>query len=108
MSYNQSERARMPTEVFYIPCRIESGGFTSERTFEIDDFRGGILVGTAYMDHLRDINKKPLDEDVPGYGESIKGFVRCLKIKDIDENAVLVELPSADVIHVSKDDLVPG
>ena len=100
---------------FYIACMIEHGAFTKERVFEIqlsdkirayDGTGAGRLVGTAHTDHLCDQNKNRLAEDQPGFGNSIKGFVRCRKLRELDEGWVIVEVPSADVIHVSEDALV--
>lgn len=90
---------------FHIACTIERGGFTTERTFEINTHDGKI-IGTAYIEHLCGADKKPLPEDEPQYGEKLDGFVKCRKIRDIDESTVLVEVPSADVVHVSAKDLI--
>jgi hypothetical protein len=65
-------------------------------------------VGTAHSDHLRINEREALDEDTPEYGEPIDGYVCCKKIRDLDEDWVLVEVPSADVIHVAVDSLVPA
>ena len=99
---------------FYIACRIERGAFTNERTFEIElsdriTYRGereGKLVGTAHASHLRTPERKPFTEDEPPYGETVEGFVQCRIIRELPTGWVLVEVPSADVIHVSKDSLV--
>ena len=42
---------------------------------------------------------------LPGYAERLSGFVKCRKVSEIDGETVLVEVPSADVIHVSADSL---
>jgi len=99
---------------YYIQCRIERGAFTNERTFEIDlsdqvrygGEREGQLVGTAHVAHLRKGNQEAITEDDPSYGEVIRGFVRCRLIRDLPAGWVMVEVPSADVIHVSKSALV--
>ncbi|MGH7199025.1 MAG: hypothetical protein ACREJB_00360 [Planctomycetaceae bacterium] len=96
----------MRTE-YLIRCKIERGGFNSERTFEIELPDGCKLVGVAFVEHLLDENKGPLDEDTPGYGEQIEGFVKCRRIRQIDEQKVLIEVPSSDVIHVPNDELLP-
>lgn len=102
---------------YYIACTIEHGAFTNERVFEIalsDKIRtyegeqSGRLVGTAHTEHLLDQGKKPLDEDQPGYGSTIEGFVLCRKLRELSAGWVIVEVPSADVIHVSQDSLVPN
>lgn len=90
---------------FHIACSIERGGFTTERTFEIET-GDGRLVGTAYIEHLCDEHRQPLSEDEPPYGEKIRGFVKCRKIRETNDGKVLVEVPSADVIHVSAEDLI--
>lgn len=99
---------------YYIGCEIERGAFTNERTFEIQlsnqiTYQGdqeGKLVGTAHASHLRTSAKQPLDEDDPRYGETIEGFVQCRVIRELPKERVLVEVPSADVIHVSRDSLI--
>lgn len=99
---------------YYIACQIERGAFTNERTFEIElsdhiTYQGeqaGKLIGTAHASHLRTSERQPLSEDDPLYGETIEGFVQCRIIRELPEEWVLVEVPSADVIHVSKDSLI--
>lgn len=96
----------MPMPVyFHIACTIERGGFTTERTFEIET-EDGKLVGTAYIEHLCDEKKKPLSEGEPPFGEKISGYVKCRKIRNISETKVLVEVPSSDIVHVSAKDLI--
>lgn len=99
----------------YIACKIEQGAFTSERTFEIQlstrmrtssGETSGFLVGTAHQMHLLDSNKQPLDDDEPGYATKVNGFVRCEKIRELSDESVLVEVPSADLIHVPVNELV--
>ena len=103
------------TDLFCIACTIEHGAFTEERVFEIqlsDKIKAseggdtGKLVGTAHTDHLRDQDRNRLQEDQPGYGNSIKGFVLCRKLRELAGGWVIVEVPSADVIHVSEDSLM--
>lgn len=94
-------------EYFLIECEIDRGGFSSERTFEIELPGQQKLVGTAYVEHVLDANKRPLDEDTPQLGNPIRGFVKCRKIRD-DDGRVLIEVPSADVLQVSAESLVPA
>lgn len=102
-------------DIFCIACKIEHGAFTNERVFEIElsdkiktyeEGSTGKLIGTAHADHLRDQNKGRLGEDEPGYGNSIDGFVLCRKLRESTKGWVIVEVPSADVIHISEDSLV--
>lgn len=101
---------------FLIPCKIERGAFERERVFKImlsDQTRykakkDGMLVGTSDVSHLRDESKAALQIDAPPYGSEIDGFVQCRKIRDLPENWLLVEVPSADLIHVAADELVPA
>lgn len=93
----------MTTKVYFIPCDIERGGFSSERTFEIP-VDGGKLVGTANTDYLRKQDRSPLDDETPHYGEKIRGFVACRKVQPSNDG-VLVEVPSSDVIHVATEAL---
>ena len=84
----------------WVPCLIENSGFTSERKYEVDLPGGnGKLVGTAYIDYLRDSENDELCEDFPPYGETVKGFVLCRIIKKT-EKGLLVEFPGSDVFHV--------
>jgi len=100
-------------ELCLVPCKIERGAFTQERTFHIslsDDivFEGeheGELIGTAHLDYLRNAENRSLGEDDPPYGEVIDGYVTGRKIRQLGDR-VLVEVPSADVIHVSPDSLI--
>lgn len=94
-------------ETFWIKCKIERGGFTNERTFEIELGGDGRLIGTANVEYVLDDQKQPLEEDAPAYGESISGFVQCRKLEEKAE-AILIELPSSDVIHVHESALVPS
>jgi hypothetical protein len=101
-------------EFYYIACQIERGAFTNERTFEVplsanvtyEGSSDGKLVGTAHFDYLRDKNKKPLGDEEPSYGETIEGFVVCRRIRELGKGFLLVELPSADVIHVAESSLI--
>lgn len=94
-------------EFFFIPCTIEQGGFSSERAFEIRTADGGkLLVGTANFEYLRNAKREELDEDTPGYGEKLSGYVMCRKVREIDEANVLVEVPSSDLIHVPLNELL--
>lgn len=92
-------------DYFLIACTIERGGFSSERTFEIDLSEGGKLAGIANVGHVLDQNKSSLDEDTPAYGETIDGFVKCRKFRPNGPGEALIEVPSADVIHVSDREL---
>lgn len=97
----------MSDTYFFIPCMIERGGFSGERTFEIKTDDGGKLVGTADISYLRTESKGRLDDDTPSYGDVIKGFVACKRIEGKERHGmILVEVPSADMIYVSSDDLV--
>lgn len=100
----QKELQIMSNKMFFIPCEIERGGFTSERTFEIS-VDSGKLIGTADVEYLRTEGRQHLDEDTPSYGEKIRGFVACRKIREEDDE-VLVEVPSSDMIHVATKDLL--
>jgi hypothetical protein len=99
---------------YYIECDIEGGAFQSERTFEVAlskkiTYRGedsGKLVGTAHVDYLRDSDKHLLEEGDPPFGEPRRGYVLCRAIRRLPDGWMLVEVPSADVIHVSEDSLV--
>lgn len=89
---------------YLIPCQIECGGFPSERAFEIDTNEGK-LFGLAYYEHLFDENKKQLQENIPAVGETLKGFVKCLVVKNNSESQVLIEIPGADVLNIQKNEL---
>lgn len=99
---------------FYIACQIELGAFTNERTFEIElseniNFQGettGKLVGTAHVSHLQTSEQQPFNEGEPPYNEKVGGFVQCKTIRQLSPELFQVEVPSADIIHVSKDALI--
>ena len=101
-------------QYYYIECAIERGAFTNERTFSLElssrltylGEREGHLVGTAHIEHLRDSRKKRLSPDEPSYGDTIKGFVLCRTVRELGGEWVVVEVPSADIIHVSRESLV--
>ena len=93
-------------DTFFMRCKIGHGGFSSERRFEIELPGGENLVGTAYVEYLVDSDKKPLPEDEPAYGKEIDGFVKCRKIR-VDGDRILVEVPSADILRVTENELEP-
>lgn len=95
--------ARMPD--IFLPCKIERGGFSSERTFVIDLADGSKLIGTADTEYLRDDKKNSIGGDQPPHGEQKKGLVQCRRVSDEDGHLV-VEVPSADLIRVTQGDLV--
>jgi hypothetical protein len=89
---------------FFVPCRIERGGFSSERTFSLDR-EDHTLSGTANVRYLRDANGQPLGDEQPPFGQEIAGFVQCRRIKAEDDR-VFVEVPSTDLIALPKGSLV--
>lgn len=93
---------------YLIPCKIERGGFRSERTFEITQERGKPLIGTAYFDHFCSESQETLGDDEPAEGKSIKGFVKCRLIRRSQPNSelVIVEVPSGDVLTISLTSIV--
>ena len=95
----------MPEREHFVPCQIRRGGFSSERTFEIQLPDDQKLVGLSYVAYLLDANKTPLGRDVPAPGEAIEGYVQCRVLREIDENTVLIEVPSSDVIRFPMDTL---
>lgn len=92
---------------YFIECAIERGGFSSERTFEIDLGENGRLVGMANVEYFRDADKEPLDDETPQYGEKLMGYVACRKIRQTGDGQVLIEVPSSDMIHVQDEVLIP-
>lgn len=93
---------------YHIPCKIERGGFSGERTFTIANGAGEPLVGVAYYEYFLDENQKPISEDEPPEGVVIDGFVKCRIIQDGDGSTVIVEVPSSDTLRIRKRDLVSG
>ena len=92
-------------QMYWIPCKIERGGFSSERTFEIKLANGDILAGTAFVRYFLDKHRQPLDEDLPQYNEPLDGFAKCRVVRQISDDEVLIDLPSSDVIRVPKGEL---
>ena len=95
----------MSERELFVPCLIKRGGFSSERTFEIQLPDGQKLVGLAYVAYLLDADKTPIGPNIPAPGEAIEGFVQCRVLQEIDENTVLIEVPSSDVIRFPADTL---
>jgi hypothetical protein len=93
-------------QLFYFPCKIERGGFSSERTFEVTVPSGDKLLGAVGVEYLRDRSRRPLDNDTPSSGDAIPGFVQCRVLKQVDAHTSLVEFPSADITQVQRDELV--
>jgi hypothetical protein len=91
-----------------IPCKIERGGFSGERTFTIATGGGEPLIGVAYYEYFLDSNQKPISEDEPPEGQKLDGFVMCRIIRLVDDSTVIVEVPSSDTIEIQKRDLVSG
>lgn len=89
----------MPENELFVPCTIRRGGFSSERTFELKLPSGEKLVGLSYVEYLRDQNWDALDKDTPASGQTIEGFVQCRIVQQVDQDSVLIEVPSSDVIR---------
>ncbi len=90
---------------YWLPCSIENTGFSSERRYECELPEGaGRIVGTAYVEYLRDAQENELTDEMPSYGQSISGFVQC-RVRDKGDRVIL-EFPGSDVFHVPKDALV--
>lgn len=96
--------ARMPTLMF-VPCRIQRGGFSSERTFEIREGDKSSM-GTADVDYLRDGSWNHLDEDEPDENVVIEGYVQCKVLRTIGDDQVLIEVPGAKTVYATKADIV--
>lgn len=86
----------------YLRCKIESGGFSSERTFEIELASGDKVVGAANVQYFRDSECEPLDEETPGYSESIDGYVKCRVIRERDQ-AAWIDVPGINAVLVPQD-----
>ncbi|HEX3659652.1 MAG TPA: hypothetical protein VHV55_27945 [Pirellulales bacterium] len=84
---------------YWIQCTIENTGFSRERQFEVSLPQSGRVVGTAFIEYLRNAESKPIQDDEPPYGTSTSGFVQCRLIKKSGDS-YLVEFPSSDVFHV--------
>jgi hypothetical protein len=89
----------------FVRCNIERGGFSSERTFEIELADGDRVVGTANVQHFLDNEGRPLDDDVPPFGVTLHGMVRCRVIEQIDERTAIVDIPSFDLVEVPRDSI---
>lgn len=89
----------------YIPCTIERGGFSSERTFSIPLDKGEeVIVGCADTHHVRDsawnrIPDKPVNES------PVNGYVKCQVLRK-EKGCVLVEVPSRHIFTVDESLLV--
>ena len=93
----------MPTLLF-VPCRIQRGGFSSERTFEIRGGNGS-SVGTADIDYLRDGNWNRLDDNEPDENLVIDGYVQCKVLRNVGDDRVLIEVPGARTVYAAKAEL---
>lgn len=90
---------------FRIPCKIERGGFSSERTFTIVGADGGKLTGLADVDHLCDVDDNSLGDDEPPEGVVIDGYVNCRLIRKVGTDRALVDLPGLEPIEILASDL---
>lgn len=98
-----------PGDLHYVKCTIEHGGFPSERTFEIELYGGEKAVGTADAQYLRTSDGKPVDDDTPGFGECLEGYVVCRVVRVDDRNGrITVDVPSFDLIAVPEDTVSAG
>jgi hypothetical protein len=93
---------------YHIPCKIERGGFSGERTFTIPNAGGEPLIGVAYFEYFLDADRNPISEDVPPEGQILDGFVMCRVVRRVDHSTVVVEVPSSDTIAISKNELISG
>jgi len=92
-------------EYVWMPCTIENTGFNSERRFEVDlPEDGGKIVGTAYVEYLQDSSGNVLTDQVPPYGQTSDGFVKCRIVKRQGDSA-LIEFPGTEVFHVPQEAL---
>jgi len=92
--------------MFKVRCRIERGGFSGERTFEVTLPDGKRLVGAADIQYLCDAGGNPLPDDQPPAGTVLEGFVNCRLVRWGDDDQVLVEFPSTDLMRVPEDELI--
>ena len=96
----------MRNNTHLMKCKIGRGGFSSERSFEIELADGSKLVGTADVRHLMNEKKEGLTDDAPQFEEMVDGFVKCRILRSDDKDRFVVEIPSADVVRVNQDSLV--
>ena len=82
----------------FIECKIERGGFSSERVFEIS-LAGKKIRGLSYVDFVCKEDGEPLGDEPPP-GESIAGYVQCRVIRATTKDRVLIELPSTELVDV--------
>jgi len=90
-------------KIVLIPCKIERGGFSSERTFLVD-LSDRQLAGIAHIGHLRDSSRNPLsEENEPDFDEHIDGYVECRIIRKVSNQAILVEFPNSETVIVQEE-----
>lgn len=90
----------------FIPCIIERGGFSSERTFRIALPNGSELVGTADVEYLTDEDGNAIPDGQPEPGRPIRGRVQYRRLRSTHDGEVLIEVPSSDVVRLKTSQLV--
>jgi hypothetical protein len=91
-------------ETLWIPCTIENAGFSGERRYEVELGEQGKVVGVADVQYLQTEAGDKLGDDIPPYGETIKGRVECRATRRPDDT-YNVEFPGSDIFHVPKEAL---
>ena len=88
---------------YCIPCTIDRGGFSNERTFEFNLTNGGLAVGLSDIEHLMDSTfqkLRPNDCLTP-----TKGYVKCRTLKS-DATRVLVDVPQGETYTILRSQLI--
>lgn len=92
--------------IFLIPCKIERGGFSTERLFTIELPNGQEETFAGYYEHFLDGQKKQLDLDTPKKGDVLDGFAKCRIIQTQGDGTIIIDIPSSDSLLVQSDVLV--
>jgi hypothetical protein len=93
------------TPTFLIPCKIERGGFSTERLFTIE-LPDGPKTFAGYYEHFLNADRQKLDLETPAEGELMEGFAKCRIIQRQDDGALIIDIPSSDSLLVQPENLV--
>ena len=95
----------MMSRYFTIPCKIERGGFSTERLFTIA-ITGEQKTYAGYYEHFLNENGDPLDLNSPSEGEVLDGYAKCRLIQKLDDGTFIINIPSSDSLLVPEGELV--
>ncbi|MEI7686988.1 MAG: hypothetical protein WCL32_18365 [Planctomycetota bacterium] len=95
-----NRRFSAPTKWVKVQCKVSRSGFSSERVFRIENFKG-----VSHRDYILDDDDRSIGDDVPPEGEEADAYVAA-QVLQYDGDEATISLPSGDVVAMPSSRLI--